>query len=173
MAPPVPRRRSMLELMSTSSSNLPEAALPAAGPASAGGFLGTLGGLVSHGVRETRDTSGMYNTVDGPPAGEARAEKSEWLTSQTSRRGRFRWTVGTIIAVIIIVAIVGGAIGGLRHSSSGNPVAVCTRWEITSLHLYQIAGFQIRFVSTPRLEHLSTLFYLTYNYSSQAAKEQS
>ncbi|KAL9130161.1 MAG: hypothetical protein Q9217_001596 [Psora testacea] len=127
MAPPAPRRRSMLGLNTPSHSNVPEATRAAGGGAAGGatgGVLGALGGLVGRNATNgsgSRDTSGHYGPVGGPPADEAAtAEKSEWLNRQTSGRKRLRWVVGIVLGIIIIGAVVGGVMGGLRQSSSSN-----------------------------------------------------
>ncbi|KAL9638679.1 MAG: hypothetical protein Q9164_001407 [Protoblastenia rupestris] len=120
MAPPVPRRKSMLGLNPRSRNTVPEAA-PVAGGAAAGGVLGALGGLVGRSANnenESRDASGHYGPVGGPPAEEMQAEKSEWLNSQTAGRKRLRWVVGVIVVIILIGAIVGGVIGGIKRSRS-------------------------------------------------------
>ena len=119
MGPPVPRRRSILGF------NNPNQAGAAAGGGAAGaatgGVLGTLGGFVGRNAPSSsgaRDASGHYGPVGGPPIDETGAEKSEWLTSQTSGRKRLRWIVGVILGIVIIGAIVGGVIGGLRNAKS-------------------------------------------------------
>ena len=115
MAPPVSRRRSALGLSSQSPSNLPAAA-------GAGGFLGALGGLVGRKVTPQlgRDASGQYGPVGAQPMHQPGAEKSEWLSRQTSGRKRLRWMIGTLIALAIVGAIVGGAIAATRSKKAND-----------------------------------------------------
>ena len=96
---------------------------PAGGVSSsvtAGGLIGALGGLVGKNnniSNGSRDASGHYGPVGGPLPHEG-IEKSDWLNRQTSGTKRMRWTVGTLIALVLMGAIVGGVIGGIRRSSS-------------------------------------------------------
>ncbi|KAI4200321.1 MAG: hypothetical protein LQ346_002399 [Caloplaca aetnensis] len=110
---PLPQRRSMLGLRSHTD---PAAAAP--GSTAAGGVLGTFGGLVGRGNTSTRDTSGNYGPVGQSAFNDSRVEKSEWLSSQTSGRKRLRWIVGILIGLILVAAIVGGTIGGIKASKT-------------------------------------------------------
>lgn len=92
-----------------------------AGAAASGGVLGTLGGLMSkkNGPNAARDTSGQYGPVGGPlsdPGGGA--EKSEWLSRQTSGRKKLRWLVGIVIVLIILGGVAGGVVAAVRRSNS-------------------------------------------------------
>ncbi|KAL8716327.1 MAG: hypothetical protein Q9220_000232 [cf. Caloplaca sp. 1 TL-2023] len=118
MSRPLPKRRSMLGLRSHTSHNHPDTA--AAGTAAAGGVPGTLGGLVGRSNPASRDASGQYGPVGHAGHDDGQIEKSEWLSRQTSGRKRLRWIVGLIIALIVIAAIVGGAIGGIKASKIHN-----------------------------------------------------
>lgn len=116
MGPPVPRRRSALGMSSQSQSNV-----PAAGGGT-GGLLGALGGLVGRRVtpQTSRDASGQYGPVGALPMDQSGAEKSEWLSRQTSGRKRLRWIIGTLIALVIIGAVVGGAIAATKSKNSND-----------------------------------------------------
>ncbi|KAI4109428.1 MAG: hypothetical protein L6R37_000585 [Teloschistes peruensis] len=103
MAGPPPKRKSMLGLRSQSDHS--HAAGGAAGGAAAGGVLGTLGGFVG------RDASGSYGPVGQPGSHD---EKSEWLSRETSGRKRLRWVAGILVAIVLIGAITGGVIAGVR-----------------------------------------------------------
>ncbi len=95
----------------------------AAGGATAGGLLGTLGGFVGKkSVPNTgsRDVSGNYGPVGGHSSDGGGVEKSDWLNRQTSGRRRMRWIVGSLVLLVLVGAIVGGVIGGIRHSNSAN-----------------------------------------------------
>ena len=122
MATEVPRRRSNLGFNNRSQGHGPEAAAAGGGA----GILGSLGGLVGNRTSPgsgTRDASGQYGPIGGPPADGASAEKSQWLHSQTSGRKRLRWLLVILLALILIGAIVGGVIGAItrnRSSSSGS-----------------------------------------------------
>lgn len=116
MMQPIPKRRSMLGLRSQSEHNHPT---EAATGATAGGVLGTLGGLVgrSNAVQPgSRDASGHYGPVDQTGYEGGHIEKSEWLSRQNSGRKRLRWIVGILIALILVAAIVGGVIAGIKAS---------------------------------------------------------
>ena len=75
----------------------------AAGAGATGGAGGFIKGLAS------RDSSGHYGQVPGGSGGEN--EKSSWLKEQTSRSKRLKWMVAGLIALVIILAIAGGAVG--------------------------------------------------------------
>ncbi|KAL8763729.1 MAG: hypothetical protein Q9184_000521 [Pyrenodesmia sp. 2 TL-2023] len=113
---PLPKTRSILGLGSHSNNN-PAAA--AAGGAATGGVLGTLGGLVGRNNASSRDTSGNYGSVGQSGFNDShQVEKSEWLSSQTSGRKRLRWIAGALIGLILVAAIVGGVIGGIKASKN-------------------------------------------------------
>ncbi|OAX79088.1 hypothetical protein ACJ72_06595 [Emergomyces africanus] len=106
---PDPQRRSMLSLGKNSSHN----SLPGAGAGVAGGaVLGNLSGRVQGQTTSGGDGGPDYNAVS--------AEKSEWLSRQRSGNKKMKWTVGIIIALILIGGIVGGTVGGILGSRNKN-----------------------------------------------------
>ena len=109
-------RRSVLGMRSNSSNG---AGSTAAAGATAGGIMVALGGLVGKSTNRSRDASGHYGPVgqQGFGSGEP-AEKSEWLSKQTSGRKKMGWILGCIIALIVIGGVVGGVIGGIKASKS-------------------------------------------------------
>ena len=123
---PVTRRRSVLGLKTTSSSDhgVPMGAV--AGGAAAGGVFGVLGSLV--GKKNVvgnggRNPSGQYGPVARQGFDDAGVEKSQWLSKQTSGRSRMRWIVGTLIAILVLAAVVGGIVGGVEASKKNNNAA--------------------------------------------------
>lgn len=66
-----------------------------------------------------RDQSGNYDPVPGNRGGGG-AEKSEWLKQQSSGNKRLKWIVGSIIAVVVIAAIVGIVVGVLLSKNGGS-----------------------------------------------------
>jgi len=89
---------------------MPAAAASAGAGAGAGGFLKSI---------TSRDPSGQYGQVSNGEGNHA--EKSDWLSRQTSGNKRLKWMVGGLIALVIILAIVGGTIGSVfanKNSSS-------------------------------------------------------
>lgn len=112
---PDPQRRSMLSLGKNSSHNsLPVAGAGAAGSGAGGGILGNLSGRVQGQTTGGGDGGPDYNVVA--------AEKSEWLNNQRHGNKKLKWTVGIIIALILVGAVVGGTVGGIlgsRNSGSG------------------------------------------------------
>ncbi|KAK4697942.1 hypothetical protein P7C71_g210, partial [Lecanoromycetidae sp. Uapishka_2] len=125
MNAPPKRQRSMLGLKNRSVP--PGLGAGAASGAATGGVLGALGALVgrSNNVSQgTRDPSGQYGAVPGSSHGAGfdgpAIEKSPWLNKQTSGGKRLRWIVGTILVLVIIGAIVGGVIAGLKSRKSGD-----------------------------------------------------
>ena len=123
---PVTRRRSMLGLKTASSSErgVPEGAV--AGGAAAGGVFGVLGSLVGKKNvvgNGARDPSGQYGPVARQGFDDAGVEKSEWLSRQTSGQNRLRWIVGTLIAILLVAAVVGGTVGGVEASKKHKSVA--------------------------------------------------
>jgi exo-beta-1,3-glucanase (GH17 family) len=116
-------RGSLLSLGRHSDRDLPTGA--AAGGAAAGGVLGTLGGLVGRNASGTH-TGPQYNPVQNPYGGPSEhdlgAEKSEWLTKQSSGNKKLRWIVGILVVLLIAGGIAGGVVGGLlsKKKSSGS-----------------------------------------------------
>ena len=127
MAPPVPRRRSLLGLKSHLDSSSSGGPAPAAATAPGGGMLGALGGFVGRKNMVSdggRDLSGQYGPVSRSGFDDGGIEKSDWLRRQTSGRSKLRWIVGIIIVLLIIAGITGGVIGGIkgaRLDKSQNP----------------------------------------------------
>ncbi|KAF7514362.1 hypothetical protein GJ744_000132 [Endocarpon pusillum] len=119
---PDPKRKSMLGMRSTSSNEAGTSA--AAGGAAAGGIMGALGGLA--GRKQKAQTPGVgYDPVVQPgdlgnmdAEGHRGAEKSEWLSRQTTGNNKMRWVVGLAIGLVIVLAIVGGIVGGVLGSRS-------------------------------------------------------
>lgn len=111
---PSSSRRSVLGMRSNS--NIGGGGSAAAG-ATAGGIMGTIGGLVGKSAK-SRDASGQYGPVGEQGFNGGQPEKSEWLSKQTSGRKRMAWIFGSIIALIIIGGVVGGVIGGIKASKS-------------------------------------------------------
>lgn len=121
MAPPVPRRRSVLGLKSHLDSSSSGGPAPVAAAASGGGMLGALGGFVGRKNVASdggRDPSGQYGSVPLSGFDDGGIEKSDWLRRQTSGRSKLRWIVGIIIVILIIAGITGGVIGGIRAARS-------------------------------------------------------
>ena len=116
MAPPVTRKRSVMGFNRGQSDHSGPAATPVAAGATAGGVLGTLGGLVgrSNAAGNGRDPSGQYASVDHQNPEYGGPEKSAWLSKQKTGNKRLRWIVGIIVAILIIAAIAGGVIGGIK-----------------------------------------------------------
>ncbi|KAL8694705.1 MAG: hypothetical protein Q9218_000716 [Villophora microphyllina] len=132
MAQPLPKRRSMLGLRSQSDHG--HAAAGVAGGAAAGGVLGTLGGLVGRNNTVSRDASGNYGPVGHTGYEGGHVEKSEWLSRETSGRKRLRWIAGILVALILIGAIAGGVVAGIKaaknhKSSSANSATPQTAAE--------------------------------------------
>ncbi|MBE7180081.1 MAG: hypothetical protein INR71_02550 [Terriglobus roseus] len=149
--PQNPKRKSMLSLgrSNESRSSLgPAAALGAAGAGAAAGAAtaAAVPPPQSRGLfganPGSRDASGTYAPVPGGAgaggnaagsgAGDSfdniaeKGQNSEWLASQTSGRKRMRWIIGSIIGVVLILAIVGGTVGGVlasRNSSNSKAAA--------------------------------------------------
>ena len=116
-----PRQKSALSLGKHSDHISPQGDV--ATGAAAGGILGGLGGLVgrkSIGGRARSTPSGNYGPVNGQGFENSGMEKSEWLTRQTSGRKKLRWIVGSIMAVLIIGAVVGGVIAGIKAAKSNH-----------------------------------------------------
>lgn len=91
---------------------VPAAATSAGAGAGAGKFLKSVA---------SRDPSGQYGQV---PNGEGNhPEKSDWLSRQTSGNKRLKWMVGGLIALVIILAIVGGTIGSVLANKGSSSSA--------------------------------------------------
>ncbi|KAI9755686.1 MAG: hypothetical protein M4579_004184 [Chaenotheca gracillima] len=132
------RKRPILSLGRPSSQNVLEKdGSVAVGGAATGGILGTFGGLIGrnrhNGPDDSRTASGTYGpvpvaAVDMHPVDEFGGEKSEWLNRQNHGNRRLKWIVGTIFAILVVAAIVGGTVGGILGSrksddSSGSSAA--------------------------------------------------
>lgn len=89
-------------------------ALPSAGGAAAGAGAGA--GL-SKAFGAGNPQGGNYGPVG------ADAEKSDWLSKQSSGNKRLKWIVGIAIALLVVGGIVGGVVGGIlasRNSGGGS-----------------------------------------------------
>jgi exo-beta-1,3-glucanase (GH17 family) len=124
---PEPKRKSMLGKRSPSGNEAGTSA--AAGGVAAGGIMGALGGLAAR-KQKTQASSTAYDPLAHTGTGGSRdaegqgaAEKSEWLSRQTTGNNKMRWVVGSAIGVVVLLAIVGGIIGGVfgaRAASKSN-----------------------------------------------------
>ena len=117
IAPPVARKRSMMGFNRAQPDHSGSVAAPAAAGAAAGGVLGTLGSLVGRGNpagNGGRDPSGQYASVNHQTPEYGEPEKSDWLSKQKSGNKRLRWIVGIIVTVLLLAAIAGGVIGGIK-----------------------------------------------------------
>lgn len=97
------------------------------GNATTRGPLASLGGLFGRNPKQ-QPANGRYDAVDGgsKTAMSALTEKSEWLARQTKGNNKMRWTVGFAIGIVIILAVIGGAVGAVissKHSAGTNPNA--------------------------------------------------
>ncbi|KAI8631606.1 glycoside hydrolase superfamily [Xylariaceae sp. FL1651] len=125
-------RNSMLSLGNSSNrggNGAPAAtAAGVAGAATASGVLGSL-------VGRNRKSVANYDPVQNPGTGfqasgpgeydlGARAEKSEWITKQSSSRKKWTWIIIVIGVLIIAGAVVGGVLGSMyakkSNTSSGS-----------------------------------------------------
>ncbi|KAK5134198.1 hypothetical protein LTR08_006858 [Meristemomyces frigidus] len=83
----------------------------------AGAAAGTGAGML--GAFGTRDPSGNYGPVrSSRNAGDA--EKSEWLSKQSSGKKRLKWIVGGLVGFLILAGIVGGVVGGILGSKKSS-----------------------------------------------------
>ena len=126
---PVPKRKSLRNMIGFSSreNTTTKAMVGGAAVPAAGGFMGALGGLGGRKQAEPTATQ-AYDAVPQPgqdqlagsdqSAAAAAAEKSEWLSRQTTGRKKLRWIVGITIGVLILLAIVGGIVGGVLGARS-------------------------------------------------------
>ena len=122
---PDPKRKSMLGKRGPSSNNAGRSVAAAtAGGATAGKLLGTLRGLARR-KQKVQTSSAAYDPVaqpgtagNGAAGGHGGAEKSEWLSRQTTGNNKMRWVVGFVIALVVVLAILGGILGGVLGSRS-------------------------------------------------------
>ncbi|KAI0441619.1 glycoside hydrolase superfamily [Xylaria telfairii] len=131
-------RASMLSLGNSSGrgANGTSAAAAAAGAAGAAGAA-TTGGVLGSLMGSNRNSGINYDPVQNPATayqggnpGEyelgARAEKSEWITKQSSSRKKWRWIIAIIVLLVVAGAVVGGVLGsmyankGSKSSGSGS-----------------------------------------------------
>jgi exo-beta-1,3-glucanase (GH17 family) len=119
---PVPKRKSVLGMRGPSGNEANTSA--AAGGAAAGGIMGALSGLASR-KPNAQTSSTAYDPVaqpghvgNGDAEGHGRAEKSEWLSRQTTGNNKMRWVVGLVIGLVVVLAVIGGIVGGVLGSKS-------------------------------------------------------
>ncbi|TKA71605.1 hypothetical protein B0A49_10174 [Cryomyces minteri] len=96
--------------------------------AAAGAAGGTVGSGLFKGFGQ-REAGGQYGPVsegkDGGNGDVDDSSKSEWLSEQNHGNKRLKWTVGSLIVVVIVLAIIGGVIGGvLSNRSQPSPPSV-------------------------------------------------
>ncbi|KAJ8114388.1 hypothetical protein ONZ43_g4913 [Nemania bipapillata] len=115
-------RNSMLSL-GNSSGRGGNGTSTAAGAAATGGVLGGF-------IGKNRNSAISYDPVQNPTgahqagaAGEydlgLRAEKSEWITKQSSSRKKWKWAIGIFVAVLVIGGVVGGVLGS-KYANKGS-----------------------------------------------------
>lgn len=112
------------------------------GAAAAGGAAG--GGFRVNHVRHGTDPG--YDSLNGNSRGRGDPEKSEWLDKQSSGSKRLRWIVGSILALVILGAIIGGAVGGVlaNKHSSGSSSSNSTTSSSSHNGLYDINSPQVK-----------------------------
>jgi exo-beta-1,3-glucanase (GH17 family) len=117
---PEPKRKSMLGMRGPSGNEAGTST--AAGGVAAGGIMCALGGLAGR-KQKTQASSTAYDPLahtgsggSGDAEGHGVAEKSEWLSRQTTGNNKMRWVVGSAIGVVVVLAIVGGIVGGVLGS---------------------------------------------------------
>lgn len=115
---PDPKRKSVLGMRGPSGNETATSAA-AGGAAAAGGIKGALSGLSGR-KQKLQKSNVAYNPVtlpgnggNGDAEGEASAEKSEWLSRQTTGNNKMRWVVGFVIGLVVVLAVVGGILGGV------------------------------------------------------------
>ncbi|KAI0111145.1 glycoside hydrolase superfamily [Nemania sp. FL0031] len=121
-------RNSMLSLGNSSSrgGNGTSAAAAGAGAAATGGVLGGLLGRNRNSAISYDPVQNPSTAYQGAGAGQydlgPRAEKSEWITKQSSSRKKWKWAIGILVAVVIIGGVVGGVLGSkfANKGSSGS-----------------------------------------------------
>ncbi|KAI1298100.1 glycoside hydrolase superfamily [Xylaria venustula] len=122
-------RNSMLSLGNSNSSRgangTSAAAAGAAGGAAAGGVLGSIIGRNRSSAINYDPVQNPTNAPQGAGAGEydlgTRAEKSEWITKQSSSRKKWKWIIGIVVLLVIAGAVVGGVLGSkYANKSSGS-----------------------------------------------------
>ncbi|KAI0975656.1 glycoside hydrolase superfamily [Xylaria arbuscula] len=119
-------RNSMLSLGNSNSSRgangTSAAAAGAAGGAAAGGVLGSIIGRNRNSAINYDPVQNPTNPPQGGSAGEydlgARAEKSEWITKQSSSRKKWKWIIGIVVLLVIAGAVVGGVLGSKYANKS-------------------------------------------------------
>ncbi|KAI1750494.1 glycoside hydrolase superfamily [Xylaria castorea] len=109
------------------------AAAGAAGAATAGGVFGGLMGKKRNSAINYDPVQNPATAYQGGNPGEydlgTRAEKSEWITKQSSSRKKWTWIIVIIVLLVIAGAVVGGVLGsmyankGSKGSDSGGQSA--------------------------------------------------
>lgn len=94
--------------------------------AAAGGIIGTLGNLVGR-PASGGHPGGQYDAVNtntaygGASEPQPEGEKSEWLAQETSSHKKMKWTVGIVLALLVIGGVVAGVLlGVVFHKSSSS-----------------------------------------------------
>ena len=115
--------------------NLLGAAAAAGGGAVEGGFRV---GIVRSGNGQGYDS--LHNHRGGD------AEKSEWLDEQRSGSKRLRWIVGSVLALVVLGAIIGGAVGGVLASKHSGGSGSSSSSTSPSSHngLYDINSSEVK-----------------------------
>lgn len=107
------KRRSFVPFAGSSRDGSREG-LPGTAAAAVGAGAGTAAYL------GTRDASGNYTAVPQGSLPESQNEKSAWLKGQNSGRKRLTIIVGSVIALLVIGAIVGGVLGAVLSKKGGD-----------------------------------------------------
>ncbi|KAK5150085.1 hypothetical protein LTR04_006894 [Oleoguttula sp. CCFEE 6159] len=115
----VPGRKTVLGLGGRGHSRNDSGSIPLTAAAGAAG--GTAGSGFFKGLGQ-REAGGQYGPVsEGGDRGNGDVgdpSKSEWLSEQNHGNKRLKWTVGSLIVVVIVLAIIGGVIGGVLSNRS-------------------------------------------------------
>ncbi|KAH9825475.1 glycoside hydrolase family 17 protein [Teratosphaeria destructans] len=97
---------------------------------------------------ESRYTSGSYQSVTGGSSGRigGDSEKSEWLQKNSNGRKKMKWVIGSIIGVMLLAAIIGGAVGGVlaRKKSLTGSKASASVSSSTKDGLFDIISPQVK-----------------------------
>ncbi|KAF2764022.1 glycoside hydrolase [Teratosphaeria nubilosa] len=96
----------------------------------------------------SRYTSGSYHSVTGGSPGRigGDSEKSDWLQKNGDGNKRMKWIIGSIVAVVLLATIIGGAVGGVlaRKTSSAGSKASSAGSSSSKDGLYDINSPQVK-----------------------------